>query len=135
MIQRIWKGYQTRKKFKKVIDEMKRNLKMTKIRAKFKRAIFCYKYFKFKQALNKYKWPIIRLQAIVRGKFLHRVYNKVKRSSLLIQKAYRQHLKKKFYLQKEWIEYKKIIVRVQTKKYNLNFDLNSLQLFDKKSTR
>ncbi len=99
MIQKFWKGYHVRKKFKVAIQNMKKNLKLSKLKNRIKRALFQHNYNKFREALNKYKMPIIKLQAIVRGKFLHRTFNIVKKSTLLIQKVYRRHLKKKIYFE------------------------------------
>lgn len=77
---------------------MKKNIRMSRVRSKFKRALFQHKYNLFKKALAQYKKPILILQAIIRGKYHHRTYNKIRQSTLKIQKAYRMHLKKKFYL-------------------------------------
>lgn len=96
-------------KFRKAIELIKKNLRLSKIKGRFKRALFQHNYNKFKKALNLYKKPIIKLQAIVRGKFLHRTFNLVKKNALLIQRVYRRHLKKKFYLLKEWESYKRVI--------------------------
>lgn len=46
------------------------------------------------------------MQAVVRGRYLRKVYTKVKECTLLIQKTYRRHLKKKFYLDRAWRDYK-----------------------------
>lgn len=128
-IQKVWKGYEVRKKFKEAIEKMKKNLKLSKLKNRIKRALFQHNYNKFREALNKYKKPIIKLQAIVRGKFLHRTFKMVKKSTLLIQKVYRRHLKKKFYLSKEWQTYRKVIQVNETKKIEemkkLNFYLDS----------
>lgn len=88
---------------------MKKNVRLSKIKGKFKRALFVHKYNKFREAFEKFRNPIIRLQAIVRGKFLHRVFTNVKKSTLIIQRAYRRHLKKKFYLSKEWQAYRSVL--------------------------
>ncbi len=116
LIQKVWKGYQIRKKFKEAIEKMKKNLKLLKLKNRIKKALFQHNYNKFREALNKYKKPIIKLQAIVRGKFLHRTFKMVKKSTLLIQKVYRRHLKKKFYLAKEWQTYRQVIQVNETKK-------------------
>lgn len=54
-----------------------------------------------------FKKPVIKLQAIVRARYMRRAYLKLKKSVLIIQKAYRRHLKKRFYLEKAWQDYKK----------------------------
>lgn len=109
LIQKVWKGYMVRKRFKQAIERMKRNLRLSKIKGKFKRALFVHNYNKFRVALQKYRYPIIKLQAIVRGKFLHRVFKQVKKSTLMIQRVYRRHLKKRFYLQKEWEKFREVM--------------------------
>ncbi len=116
LIQKVWKGCLIRRQFRVSIEKMKKNLKLAKLKNRIKRAIFRHNYNKFREALNKYKKPIIKLQAIVRGKLLHRTFNLVKKSTLLIQKVYRRHLKKKFYLAKEWQSYKQVIHNNETKK-------------------
>lgn len=49
------------------------------------------------------------MQAIVRGKFARRTFIIMKRCAILIQKAYRRHLKKKYYLIRLWRDYRKNI--------------------------
>lgn len=109
LIQKVWKGFSIRKQFREAIEIMKKNVRLSKIKGRFKRALFCYKYNQFKEAFERYKKPIIKLQAIVRGKFLHRIYKDVRRSALIIQRVYRRHLKKKFYLSKEWLAFRDVL--------------------------
>ena len=54
----------------------------------------------------KYKKPVMKLQAIVRGKYLRKIFLQSKKSAILIQKAYRRHLNKRFYLERVWKKYK-----------------------------
>jgi len=68
-----------------------------------------HKYQNYLKMINKYKQPIIKMQAIVRGKFARRTFIIMKRYAILIQKAYRRHLKKKYYLIRLWRDYRKNI--------------------------
>lgn len=52
--------------------------------------------------LEKYKKPVIMLQAIVRGRYIRRTFLQIRKSAVIIQKAYKRHLRKKFYLNKIW---------------------------------
>lgn len=70
-------------------------------------AIFQFKYQKYLNILNRYKEPIIRLQAIVRGKFARRAFLTMKAAAILIQKAFKRHLHKKYYLIRLWRNYRK----------------------------
>jgi len=65
------------------------------------------KYQQFMTRLDQYKRPIIMLQAVVRGKFARASYQLIRTSTLLIQKAYRKHLSKKYFLIKLWKDYRK----------------------------
>jgi hypothetical protein len=71
--------------------------------------IFRHKFQNYLKTLNKYKGPIVRLQAAVRGKLVHRTFHVVKNAAIFIQKAYRRHLKKKYYLIRLWKDYRKNI--------------------------
>jgi hypothetical protein len=70
-------------------------------------AIFQFKYQKYLTILNRYKQPIIRLQAIVRGKFARRTFLAMKSAAIIIQKAFKRHLHKKYYLIRLWKNYRK----------------------------
>ena len=74
LIQKTWKGYKVRRKFKKIMEEIRRKLRLAKYRDYLMQAIFQYKYQKYQAILNRYKAPIIRLQAIVRGKFARKTF-------------------------------------------------------------
>lgn len=71
--------------------------------------IFQYKFRKYVTQLNKYKNPIIRMQAIMRGKLTFRTYQNVRKAAIFIQKAFRRHLKKKYYLIRLWRDFRKNI--------------------------
>ena len=59
--------------------------------------------------MNRYKQPIVKMQAVVRGKLVHRTYHVVKDAAIFIQKAFRRHLRKKYYLIRLWRDYRKNI--------------------------
>ncbi len=71
---------------------------MTKIRLRFKKVIFQHNYKKFELALRRYKKPILLLQSIIKGRYAYKTYNLIKKNTIIIQRAYKRHLKKKFYL-------------------------------------
>ena len=49
------------------------------------------------------------MQAVVRGKLVHRTYHVVRDAAIFIQKAFRRHLRKKYYLIRLWRDYRKNI--------------------------
>ena len=49
------------------------------------------------------------MQAVVRGKFARRSLLLMRASAILIQKAFRRHLRKKYYLIRLWRDYRKNI--------------------------
>lgn len=49
-----------------------------------------------------YKKPILKLQAIVRGRYARRTFLEIRKSAMIITKAYKRHLRKKYYLKKIW---------------------------------
>lgn len=98
LIQRTWKGCKVRRQFREI-------LKMMKMRAFIKRALLRFRLNAFKELLHMFKKPILKLQAIVKARYLRRAYLRVKKSALIIQKAYRRHLHKRFYLEKAWKKY------------------------------
>jgi len=67
------------------------------------------KYANYLNFLNRFRAPIVKMQAIVKGKLVHRAYNLSKQCAILIQRAYRRHLRKKYYLIKLWKDYRKKI--------------------------
>ena len=71
--------------------------------------LFKVKYRHYQRVLNKYRAPIVKMQALARGKFAHRAYNISRQCAILIQRAFRRHLKKKYYLIALWREYRKHI--------------------------
>ena len=87
-----------------------------KIRAFIKRAILKLRLIAFKQLLDTHKKPIIKLQAIVKARYLRRTYLKIKKSVIIIQKAFQRHLHKKFYLEKAWEKYKNNLVMNEQEK-------------------
>ena len=91
MIQRNYKGYRVRKQFQEIIRKMKG-------RAFMKRAIVKFRVKAFREMLQKYKTPVVKLQTIVRARYMRRIFLRVRKSAIIIQKAYRRHLHKKFYL-------------------------------------
>ena len=99
LIQRTYRGYKVRKTFSEAI-------KMMKVRSFMKRAVIKFRYQAFKQLLMRYKKPVVKLQAIVRGRYLRKVFLETRKSALIIQKAYRRHLNKRFYLERLWKKYK-----------------------------
>ena len=99
VIQRTYKGYRVRKQFQQIIRKMKG-------RAFIKRAIVKFRVNCFRQMLQRYKKPVLKLQTIVRARYMRRVFLKVRKSAIIIQKAYRRHLHKKFYLERLWKMYK-----------------------------
>ena len=99
IIQRNYKGYQIRRKFREIIRKMKG-------RAFIKRAIVKFRVNAFREMLQKYKTPVVKLQAIVRARYMRKVFLQVRKSAIIIQKAYRRHLHKKFYLERLWKVYK-----------------------------
>ena len=109
MIQRNWKGYKVRKQFQEIIRRMK-------IRAFLKRALVKKRVNSFKELLYIYKKPVVKLQSIVRARYMRRVFLKVRKSALIIQKAYRRHLHKRFYLERLWKMYKQNLNEVENQK-------------------
>jgi len=73
------------------------------------KAIFHFKYLRFSENMNKYKKPVIKMQALLRGKFVRRVFILMKASAIIIQRAFRRHLRKKYYLIRLWKKYRKTI--------------------------
>lgn len=73
------------------------------------KVIFHCRYLRFVENMNKYKKPIIKMQALLRGKFARRVYILMKASAIVIQRAFRRHLRKKYYLIRLWKKYRKNI--------------------------
>jgi hypothetical protein len=102
LIQKTWKGYKVRRMFTKIMEEIRRKLKLIKYREYLMKAIFHNKFMKFQKIFYKYKRPIIMLQAAVRGKFARRTFITMKRCAILIQRAFKRHLRKKYYLIKLW---------------------------------
>ena len=109
MIQKTWKGYTVRRTFKKVMEEIRKKLKLIKYRDHLMQAIFQHKFQKYLKLLNRYKNPIIKIQALARGKLVRRSYLTVKKAAIFIQKSFRRHLRKKYYLIRLWREYRKHI--------------------------
>jgi hypothetical protein len=70
-------------------------------------AIFQHKYQKYLAILERYRKPVLMLQAVVRGKFVRRTFLLMREAAILIQKAYRRHLRKKYYLIRLWRDYRK----------------------------
>jgi hypothetical protein len=91
------------------MEDIRKKLRLVKIREQVMKIYFKYKYEKYIELLNRYKRPIIKMQAIVRGKFSRRAFLLMRASAILIQKAYRRHLKKKYYLIRLWRDYRKNI--------------------------
>ena len=73
------------------------------------KVIFDHKFKKFQRILQRFTRPIIKLQAVVRGKFSHRSYIVMKKCTILIQRAFKRHLRKKYYLIRLWEGYRKTI--------------------------
>lgn len=76
------------------------------MRAFLKRAILKSRVQGIKDLLELHKKPIIKLQSIIRRRYTQRAYLKVKKCAIIIQKAYRRHLHKRFYLEKIWQKYR-----------------------------
>ena len=91
------------------MEEIRRKLRLVKYREYLMKVLFHHKFEKFQSIFNRYKRPIIMLQAVVRGKFTHRTFITMKRCAILIQRAFKRHLRKKYYLIKLWKEYRKNI--------------------------
>lgn len=68
------------------------------------------------------------LQAAVRGKFARRTYIIMKRCAILIQRAFRRHLRKKYYLIKLWREYRKNIYNDERQKVRELGKLNAFPI-------
>jgi hypothetical protein len=49
------------------------------------------------------------MQAIVRGKLAHRTYKLMQNCAILVQRAFRRYLKKKFFLITKWKDYRRYI--------------------------
>lgn len=73
------------------------------------KCISIHKFTKFHEKLNLYKAPIIKMQALVRGKLAFRSYYLTKNCAIVIQKAFRTYLRKKYFLIKKWRDYRKFI--------------------------
>lgn len=76
------------------------------MRAFLKRAILKSRVQGIRDLLEMHRKPIIKLQSIIRCRYTQRAYLKVKKSTIIIQKAYRRHLHKRFYLEKVWRKYR-----------------------------
>lgn len=77
-----------------------------RMRAFIKRAILRSRVQGIKDLLQMHKKPVIKLQSIIRRRYTERAYQKIKKSAIIIQKAYKRHLHKRFYLQKIWQKYR-----------------------------
>lgn len=91
------------------MEEIRRKLRLAKYREYLMKIIAQHKYLKYLKILNRYKAPIIKMQAIVRGKFTRTAFLLMKTCSILIQRAFRRHLRKKYYLIRLWRDYRKNI--------------------------
>lgn len=109
LIQKSWKGYTVRRRFHQVMEEIRKKLRLAKYREYMLQAIFHHKLGNYLAILNGYRKPIVKMQALVRGRLVRRTYQLVKRAAIFIQKAYRRHLRKKYYLIRLWREYRKLI--------------------------
>ena len=101
-IQKTWKGFVVRREFRKVMEEIRRKLRLAKYREYLNQVLFKVKYRNFQRVLDKYRRPIVKMQALARGKFAHRAYNMSRQCAILIQRAFRRHLHKKYYLIALW---------------------------------
>lgn len=109
IIQGLYRGYITRKKYKKVLEMIRKKVLLTRYKMCLMRMISAAKFKKFHQALSKYTKPIIKLQAIIRGKFAFRTYKIMKGCAIVIQKAFRSYLKKRYFLIGKWKDYRRYI--------------------------
>jgi hypothetical protein len=108
-IQKCWKGYTVRRRLRLVMEEIRRKLRLAKYREFLMEILFKQKYQKFIVLLNRYKKPVVMMQAIVRGKFARRSFLLMKASAIVIQSAFRRYLRKKYYLIRLWRDYRKNI--------------------------
>jgi hypothetical protein len=106
LIQKAWKGFSVRQKYKRVFEGIRRKLRLAKYRDHLIRALFSYKYRKFQDLMRKYLKPVVRLQAIARGRYARKAFKLLRKSAIIIQKAYRTHLRKKYYLTRLWKSYR-----------------------------
>lgn len=91
------------------MEEIRKKLRLGKYRDHFLQAIFQHKFQKYLKILASFRDPIIQMQALVRGRLVRRTYITIKRAAIFIQKAYRRHLRKKYYLIRLWRDYRKNI--------------------------
>lgn len=91
------------------MEEIRKKLRLGKYRDHFLQAIFQHKFQKYLKILASFRDPIIKMQALVRGRLVRRTYITIKRAAIFIQKAYRRHLRKKYYLIRLWRDYRKNI--------------------------
>lgn len=91
------------------MEEIRKKLRLGKYREQMMQAIFQHKLQNYIKTLKSFKDPIVRMQAVVRGKLVRRTYLVVKAAAIFIQKAFRRHLRKKYYLIRLWRDYRKLI--------------------------
>jgi hypothetical protein len=84
-------------------------LRLAKYQQYFLKVISYHRYQRFAAKLDKYRRPIIKMQALVRGKLAFRTYILLKNCAMLIQNAFRSYLKRKYFLIKKWKDYRKYI--------------------------
>lgn len=84
------------------MEEIRKKLRLVKYREHLLQAIFYHKFQKYLGLLKRYKDPVVKMQAMVRGRLVRRTYLVVKRAAIFIQKAFRRHLRKKYYLVRLW---------------------------------
>lgn len=77
-----------------------------KFRAFVKRANQKFAVNSIRELLWMYKTPVVKLQRIVKARYIRRSFLLARKSALIIQKAYRRHLHKRFYLERLWRKYK-----------------------------
>ena len=96
-------------KFMKVMQQIRKKLRLAKYKEYVTQAIFLHKYQKYLAILNRFRRPIVKMQAIVRGRYARRAFLTMRDAATVIQKAFRRHLRKKYYLIRLWKDYRKNI--------------------------
>lgn len=101
-IQRHVRGWLTRIRCRQQIADIKRRKEEAIVKMKVIRIQKWWRYRMFRQALDRYRRAAQIIQANWRRKLLSRAYQLVKKSTLIIQKAVKKHLHKRYYCASHW---------------------------------
>jgi hypothetical protein len=101
-IQRYARGWLTRRRCKKEIEDIQRRKKEAIMKLRVIRIQKWWRYKMFRRAMSKYINAVQIIQANWRRTLLQRTYKLVLKSTLIIQKAVKKHLNKRYYCGMHW---------------------------------